>query len=73
MIAREIGVKRALADPEHNDSKTDHPLKNHVGVGIAHAPSRHVIAGTVHGHMDTMTKDRIRRRNGNPTMLPWMP
>ena len=73
MIAREIEVKRALANPVPNDSKTDHPLENHASAGITHTPERHVIAGTVHVCMDTTTEDRIRQRNGDPTMLPWMP
>ena len=71
MIAREIEAKRALANPVPNDSKTDHPLKNHIGVGITHTPERHVIAETVHVRMDTRTEGRIRQRNGDPTMLPW--
>ena len=56
MIAWEIGAKRALANPVHNDSKTDHPLKNHTGVGITHTLERHVIPGTVHIRMDTRTE-----------------
>ena len=73
MIAQEIGAKGALANPVHNDSKTDHPLKNHTGVGITHTPERHVIAETVHVRMDTRIEDRIRQRNGDPTMLLWTP
>ena len=73
MIAQEIRAKRALANPVHNDSKIDHPLKNHTGVGITHTPERHVIVGTIHVSMDTMTEGQNHRRNGNPTMLPWMP
>ena len=71
MIAREIGTKRALANPVHDDSKTDHPLKNQIGAGITHIPERHVTAGTVRVRMDTRTEDLIRQRNGDPTVLPW--
>ena len=70
MIAWEIGAKMALANPVHNDSKTDHPFKNHTGVGISYTPERHVIAGAVHVRMDTRTEGWIRQRNGDPTMLP---
>ena len=64
----EIGVKRAPVDLVRNDPKTDHALKSHAGT-----PERHVITGTVHGRMDTMTEGQNHRRNGNPTVLPWTP
>ena len=73
MIAREISAERALANPVHDDSKTDHPLKNHTGEGITHIPERHVTAGTVHVRMNTGTEGLIRQRNGDPTVLPWTP
>ena len=73
MIAREIGAKRALANPVQDDSKTDHPLKNQTGAGITHILERHVTVGTVRVHMDTRTKDLIRQRNDDPTVLPWTP
>ena len=51
----EIGVRRALADLVRNDSETDHALKSLTGT-----PGNHVIIGTVHGRMDTITEDQNR-------------
>ena len=73
MIAKEIEAKKALANSVPNDSKTDHPLKNHACAGITYTPERHIIPGTVHVRMDTTIEDRIRQRNNDPTMLPWTP
>ena len=64
--------EEGLANLVHNDSKTDHPLKNH-DVGITHTPERHVIAGIVHVRMDMTTEDQNRQRSGDPAMLPWTP
>ena len=73
MIVWEIEAKRALANPVRSDSRTGHFPENHANVGTTRTPERHVITGIVHVHMDTMTETRIHQRNGEPTMLPWMP
>ena len=72
MIAQEIEAKRTLANPVPNDSKINHPFKNHADAGITHTPKRHVTTGTVHVRTDTTTENWIHQRNGDPTMLPWM-
>ena len=51
-----------------NDPETDHALKSHAG-----NHGNHVISGTAHGHMVTMTKDQNCRRNDSTTMPPWTP
>ena len=64
----EIRARRALADLVRNDPETDHALKSHTGIH-----GNHVIGGTAHGRMVTMTKDQNRRRNDSTTMPPWTP
>ena len=71
MIAREIGARRALANPVHDDSKTNHPLKNHTSEGITHIPERHIAVGTIRVLMNTGTGGLIHQRNDDPTVLPW--
>ena len=59
---------RALADLVHNDPETDRVPKSHTG-----NHGNHVIGGTVHGRMVTITKDQNRRGNDCTTMPPWTP
>jgi len=73
MIVWEIEARRALASPVPDDSGTGHFLENHTNTGTARVPERHISAETIHIHADMTTVVRIPRRNGKPTMLPWMP
>ena len=59
---------RALADLVCNDPEIDHVPKSHTG-----NHGNHVIGGTAHGRMVTMTKDQNRRRNDCTTMPTWTP
>ena len=61
-------MRRAPADLVRNDPETDLALKSRTG-----SHGNHVIGGTAHGRMVTMTKDQNRRRNDSTTMLPWTP
>ena len=56
---------RAPTDLVRNDPETDRVPKSHT--------SNHVIGGTVHDRMVTITKDQNRRRNDCTTMPPWTP
>ena len=67
----EIEARRALASLVPDDSGTVHFLGNHTDTGTTHVLEIHVSTGIVHVRMDMTTEDRIRQRNGDPTILPW--
>ena len=59
---------KAPANLVRNDPETDHAPKSHTG-----NHRNHVIGGTAHSRMVTMTKDQNRRRNDCTTMPSWTP
>ena len=69
----EIEARRALASPIPDDSGTGHFPENHTNTGTARVLERRVSAETVHVRADMTTVVQIPRRNGKPTMQPWMP
>ena len=73
MIAWGIEVKRALASPVPVDSGTSRSLENHTDTGTTRVLKRRVSIGTIHVHLDMTTIVWVPQRNGEPTMLPWMP